>query len=54
MNNVNCCMNCKFYHFFDGTCDKLNKKMPPVDLKLPCKNFIYKGGSDDNAKSKTR
>lgn len=50
---VNCCMNCKFYHFFDGRCEKLGNKMPPVDLKVPCKNFYYKGGSDDNAKSKT-
>lgn len=52
---VNCCMNCKFYHFFTGKCDKCNNKMPPVDLKLPCKDFFYKGGlNDDRSESKAR
>lgn len=52
---VNCCMNCKFYHFFTGKCDKCNNKMPPVDLKLPCKDFFYKGGiNDGRSESKAR
>lgn len=43
---VKCCMNCKFYHFFNCKCEKKGK-MPPVDLELPCEDFIYKGGKDD-------
>lgn len=50
---VKCCFNCKYYHFFTGTCDKLGGKMPPHDLKLPCENFYYKGGKNDN-EGKTR
>lgn len=39
---VKCCYNCKHFHFYSGICDK-SHNMPPVDLKLPCKNF-EKGG----------
>lgn len=41
---VKCCYNCKNYHFYSGICD-IKKNMPPVDLKLPCKDFkegVYK------------